>query len=94
MNLAKHVSWDTITAVVAGLLFGVSAGMYFNSFTVGCWVFTGVQYLMYSFVYMLRIDRNLKHLLLLSTTHADVKALFEEMKKMQKEAERNAERRP
>jgi hypothetical protein len=92
MNLAKYVTWDTLIGLSGGLLFGISAGNYFNSFTVGCWVFSAAQYLFYNFTYLTRIDLNLKILLMRSDVKADLESTIAKLEAMRKEVKENADR--
>lgn len=93
MNLAKLVGWDWIISVGIGLLFGWGVGMR-TDFVLGCAAFTITQYTFMNFVYLTRLERHLRELVLVSRLKFDVEQLQKAVAVMKQEVEQHDERRP
>lgn len=92
MNLAKYVTWDSLLATGVGLLFGLAVGGHWDDFVMGCLAFSLAQYLAYGFVYMNRIDRNVRELLLYTQMRQDIEKILLKLQEAQKEAMKADER--
>lgn len=88
MNLAKYVSWDTLISCAAGTLAALAVGGHYSDWVVGCWAFTGAQYLAYNFITLQRIDRNLQILCLRTELKKSVEEAMRDLEALRKEAAR------
>ena len=88
MNLAKHVSWETLLTLGGALLAGVSVGAHYSDWVIGCWAFTGAQYLIHNFISLQRVDRNLQILCLRTELKKSVDEAIKDLEALRKEAAR------
>lgn len=85
MNLAKHISWDTLLSCGIGAVAAVAIGLHYGDWVIACWGFTGGQYLGYNFITLQRIDRNLQILCLRTELDTSVKKAMQELEALRKE---------